>query len=386
MAASPVRRREFLVQGGRATLGASLLALPGFDPAGLQSKNSKTYIDSLITTWEKSMDQWLRESLLPSASVAIIHDGKLMWRKAFGVKDTGTNERADTDTVYAACSNTKPVFAYAVTKLCERGVMDLDTPLIKYLPERFVEDPRGDLITARHVLNHTTGFPNWRQEPAPLTMQFTPGERFQYSGEGFSYLQAVVTKVTGQPLETFMQENILRPFGMTSSRILWDIPFARRIAKPHDASGKRIPGKYETVPPAETRNRDLGRYGAAAQLLTTPSDYAKFVLEILNPKLADRFRLNAEYRRELLRPQVKKAEGEWEALAWAIIQVPVPGIAVQFIHAGQDAGYYCFCNASERTKSAIIMMTNGDSFPAFQQRALSDPVALLRAFFGVSES
>jgi CubicO group peptidase (beta-lactamase class C family) len=72
----------------------------------------------------------------------------------------------------------KPVFAYAVMKLCEKGVMDLDTPLTNYTPERFLEgDPRLDLITARRVLSHTTGFPNWRSEKTPLAIQFTPGER-----------------------------------------------------------------------------------------------------------------------------------------------------------------------------------------------------------------
>jgi len=379
-----VRRREFIAQTSRAAFGASWFAVSGFEPGGPEAPGSKPYLDALTAGWDKDIDGWLRETRLPSASVALIHDGKLAWRKAYGVKDTGTNERADTNTVYAACSNTKPVFAYAVTKLCERGVMDLDTPLIKYLPERFVDDPRGDLITARHVLNHTTGFPNWRQEPAPLTMDFTPGERYQYSGEGFSYLQAVVSKVTGQSFEEFMQANILRPFGMTSSRIIWDVPYARRIAKPHDASGKRIAGKYETLPTAERRSHDITRYGAAASLLTTPTDYARFVLEILNPKPPDRFRLNAGNRRELLRPQVKKAEGEWESLGWAIAQVPVPGVAIQFRHAGSDAGYYCLCNASEQTKSAIIMMTNGDSFPAFQAKAFPDPVAVMKGLFGTA--
>lgn len=376
-------RRELLIQGSRFALGASIVARPRLT-SGLRSEATRSSLDSLIAGWEANIDQWLREVRLPSASIAIIQSGKLKWRKAFGVKDSGTNERVDIDTVYAACSNTKPVFAYAVAKLCERGLMGLDTPLVKYLPQPFVDDPRGDLITARHVLTHTTGFPNWRQEPAPLTMEFTPGERFQYSGEGFSYLQAVVTRVTGQPFEVFMRENVFRPFGMTSSRVTWDVAFARRLAKPHDSFGVRLPEKFFELPTAEARSRDLTRYGAAASLLTTPTDYAKFVLEILNPKPADRFRLNAETRRELLRPQVIKQDGGWESLGWALAQVPLPGIALQFLHAGQDAGYYCFCNASEQTKSAIIMMTNGDNFPAFQEKAIADPVAFLTAMFGVS--
>ena len=74
----------------------------------------------------------------------------------------------------------KPVFAYAVLKLCEMGLLDLDTPLTRYTPERWVpNDPRLDLITARHVLSHTSGFQNWRASGTPLSIDFTPGARWQ---------------------------------------------------------------------------------------------------------------------------------------------------------------------------------------------------------------
>ena len=67
----------------------------------------------------------------------------------------------DYDTVFEAQSMSKPVFAYRVMKLCEQGVLDLDTPLTKYTPDIFLKgDPRLELITPRRVLSHTTGFPN----------------------------------------------------------------------------------------------------------------------------------------------------------------------------------------------------------------------------------
>jgi CubicO group peptidase (beta-lactamase class C family) len=110
----------------------------------------------------------------------LIDDGKLLWQRAFGVKDAVSKEPVDSETVFAACSNTKPVFAYAVVKLCEKGVMEVDTPLTRYTSKRFLEgDPRLDLITARHVLTHTTGFPNWRHDQQPLAIQFTPGTKRQ---------------------------------------------------------------------------------------------------------------------------------------------------------------------------------------------------------------
>jgi CubicO group peptidase (beta-lactamase class C family) len=91
----------------------------------------------------------------------------------------------------------KPVFAYAVMKLCEQRVLTLDTPLSRYTPYRFVDDPRIGLVTARHVLSHRSGLQNWRSGEKPLGFDFTPGEKWQYSGKGYFYLQSVITRLTG---------------------------------------------------------------------------------------------------------------------------------------------------------------------------------------------
>ncbi|HWN93506.1 MAG TPA: serine hydrolase domain-containing protein, partial [Methylomirabilota bacterium] len=105
----------------------------------------------------------MQESHVPGLSIAVIKDARIAWRGAFGVKDVESREPVDRDTMFEAASMSKPVFAYVVMKLCEKGVVNLDTPLTRYTPERFVpDDPRLDLITARHVLSHTSGLPNWR--------------------------------------------------------------------------------------------------------------------------------------------------------------------------------------------------------------------------------
>ena len=153
---------------------------------------------TLIADLEKQIPRLMEEAKTPGLSIAIIKDAKLFWRRGFGVKDNASKEPVDNDTVFEAASMSKPVFAYAVMKLCERGIMNLDTPLTKYTSERFLEgDSRLDLITARHVLSHTSGFPNFRSRKEPLKIHFTPGEKWSYSGEGYSYLQSVVTHLTG---------------------------------------------------------------------------------------------------------------------------------------------------------------------------------------------
>jgi CubicO group peptidase (beta-lactamase class C family) len=364
-----VQRREFLLDSGRAALGLGALALSACSSRS-PNKPKDAFLESLVAGWESGIPQWLKESKMPAVSIALIRDGQLAWRRAFGVKDTGTNEPVDTETVFAACSDTKPVFAYGVLKLCEKGVLNLDTPLTKYTARRVTADPRVELITARHVLSHTTGFPNWRQEKN-LLIQFTPGSQYQYSGEGFSYLQAVVEEIAGKSFERFMLDDILVPLGMTSSFITWDMSSVRQIAKPHDDNVKRIAEKYFTPPSASERAEGIARYGAAAMLMTTPTDYGKFLLEFLDPKPADDFRLNDVSRTEMLRPQFTKNDRAWEGLAWALEQHE--GTPMLFTHAGQDAGYYCFTAGSTERRSGLMVMLNGDTYVPFLMKMLANP-------------
>jgi CubicO group peptidase (beta-lactamase class C family) len=263
----------------------------------------------------------------------------------------------------------KTVFAYAVMKLCEKGVINLDTPLTKYTSERYLEgDPRLDLITARHVLSHTTGFQNWRSEAEPLKIQFTPGERFSYSGEGYSYLQSVVTHLTGHvnpkecdafeaglkvcatDFDAFMRVNLLAPFGMASSGYVWNDTFERSAARGHDTEGK--PGRKR-----KAKATAAARYGAAGGLYTTPTDYARFLIEVINPKRGDAFRLHKASLGEMLRPQAKINDSLSEALGWEI-QHTEKG---DFIcHGGGNPGFSCFVVGSVARKSGLVAMTNAD--------------------------
>jgi CubicO group peptidase (beta-lactamase class C family) len=85
-----------------------------------------------------------------------------------------------------------------VLKLVEQGKLGLDVPLTTYLPKPFIAaDERLAKITARIVLSHRSGFPNWPADDGSVSIYFTPGERFSYSGEGYVYLQRVVEQITG---------------------------------------------------------------------------------------------------------------------------------------------------------------------------------------------
>lgn len=377
-----MRRRECLTESSRVALGLSLPSLAACSRQDrVPAEGTAAPLEALIADLEKQIPTLLKQGVVPGLSIGIINDAKLLWRRGFGFKDGVSRAPVDNDTVFEAGSVSKTVFAYAVMKLCERGVLDLDTPLTKYTSDRFLKgDPRLDLITARHVLSHTTGFQNWRSTQEPLKIHFTPGERFQYSGEGYSYLQSVVTHLTGHvdakacetyeaglrvcatDIDAYMKANVLVPFGMASSGYIWIDANQNRMARPHDAAGKAFDRRATATGAA--------RYGAAGGLHTTPTDYAKFLIEVLDPQTSGAFRLNRTSLEEMVRPQVKVTDSSSWALGWQI-EHKENGDVIS--HGGENPGSRAFVAASARRKSAFVIMTNGDNgFEVVKKVVLSE--------------
>ncbi len=225
-----------------------------------------------VTRLEQMIPHLMSEAEIPGLSIALIRDSKMIWSHGFGVTNSETKAPVNASTVFEAASLTKPVFAYAVLKLVDSGKLDLDTPLVKYLPGRYDvgDDPRLDQITARHVLSHTTGFPNWRPRGAEtLKMYFVPGHHFSYSGEGFVYLSRVVEHITGEPTDAFVKRTVFDPLEMKSSSMVWRNDYESLKTFTHDwVGGVSGRGKPEKA-------------NAAASLHTTANDYANFVIAML---------------------------------------------------------------------------------------------------------
>jgi CubicO group peptidase (beta-lactamase class C family) len=188
----------------------------------------------------------MKDGDVPGLSIALLRDGELVWHRGFGVKNTKTNEPVSDSTVFEAASLSKPVFAYAVLKLVDAGKFDLDKPLNQYLPGNYDvgDDPRLGQITARRVLSHTPGFPNWRPQGGALKIHFTPGDRFSYSGEGFVYLAKVIEHVTGEKFDDFMKKTVFDPLGMTSSSYVWQESYETAKTFRHNSMGE-VTGRNE---------------------------------------------------------------------------------------------------------------------------------------------
>jgi CubicO group peptidase (beta-lactamase class C family) len=325
----------------------------------------------LVRVLRKEIPRMMEETQVPGLSIAVIRNATLLWRQGFGVKRVGSNQRVNNETMFEVGSVSKTVFAYAVLKLCERGVLNLDTPLTRYTPLRILDgDPRLDLITARHVLSHSSGLPNWRSERQPLSIHFTPGDRYLYSGEGYNYLQSVVTQLTGHvdaarcgtyeadlrvcatDFDAYMKANVLIPFGMRLSTYVWNGDEERHAATPHDAHGQPLPTRKPTTV-------DAARYGAAGLLCTTATDYARFLIEVVDPKPSDRFRLQQRTLFEMMRPHVKGGDSPTSsrALGWEVVHTDEDDLIV---HGGDNSGFHAFAAASPRQRSGYVFMMNGD--------------------------
>ncbi len=191
--------------------------------------------------------------------IGIVNNDKPVYIKSFGYKNKPRAQLNDTATIFYAASLSKPLFAYIVMQLVDEGVVDLDKPLYTYLPKPIPEyknyedlagDNRWKLITARDCLDHTTGFPNWRQfnphDNQKLEIFFTPGERFAYSGEGIYLLQMVVETITGRSLEDLAEEKIFKPFGMIRTSFVWKPLFENDYAIGHDMNEDTLPKNKRT--------------------------------------------------------------------------------------------------------------------------------------------
>jgi CubicO group peptidase (beta-lactamase class C family) len=365
-----MHRRNFLIQTSRVALLSSI----GLNVSCTQSKQSQE--QSPDAGFEDFVNKLLKDTKTPGLSLAIIKDGEVTFNKGFGVKDTSSGAPVDTDTTFEAASVSKTVFAYAVMKLCEKEVMDLDTPLSKYYPELFEGgDDRFRIITARQVLSHTSGLPNFRSDAEPYKFYFDPGTDYRYSGEGFYLLQTVLTHLKGKTfpdqcgeyeqgikicatdIGDYMSENILVPMGMTSSHYIWSEERAKNSAAAHDENEKVVDKVHQGA-------TDMARYASAGGLLTNAKDYSKFLISLFEGKDNDEYRLNSASISQMLTPQIKmKPEQQFDgctawSIGWGIQERPEGNL---IIHSGGQTGFRSLAIGCIEKKSGFAVFTNGEN-------------------------
>ncbi len=310
------------------------------------NKQRATKLDNFIATY---MDYYE----IPGVSLALIKDGKLEYYKTYGVKNNLTKEKVDGKTLFEAASITKPVFGFAVMRLVERGELDLDKPLHEYLPfEDIAHDERYKLITARHVLTHQTGFPNWgwMNDDGKVDIKFTPGTDYGYSGEGFEYLKRVVAHITQRDINELLETEVLTPLGIEHTYFSENEYLKEVVANGH-FDGMPTQASLPNAP------------GVAWSMHTEAKTFTNFLLGLYYKK-----GLKPETYKEMFSIQTKipkERSGDlpegWTdnfGLSINIRQTPEGTI---FGHGGNNGDFKCLAIMHKELKMGYVVFTNSNN-------------------------
>jgi CubicO group peptidase (beta-lactamase class C family) len=310
----------------------------------------------------------MAELKVPALSIAVIHNGRIEWARGYGVRNT-SGARVTPDTLFQAASISKTITALATLRIAESGKLDLDKDVNFYLkswkvPANTFTDQTK--VTLRELLSHTAGltvhgFAGYASSaPLPTLLQVldgtppanspaikvdsVPGTRWRYSGGGYVVIQQLLEDVTGQPFAKLVKDTVLIPIGMNHST--FDQPLPDRLlagaAMPFDSNGKPLEGGPHSYPER-----------APAGLWTTPSDLARYALEVQKSLAGHSKRvLSQQMTQQMLTPGMNN---------WGL--GPNTGGKAPhqyFEHGGANAGYQCELIAFEDGDGAVLM-TNSDN-------------------------
>lgn len=291
------------------------------------------------------------EAQIPGMSVAIIKNGVVQDSMHFGLTDNRTNKSVMPYTLFEGASLSKPVVAYLTLVLVEQAKLTLNTPLVEYLDyTRIADQENAKKLTARLVLSHQTGLPNWGGEK--LDFNFTPGNDFGYSGEGYVFLQRVLEKVTGSDLDSLAQKLVFKPLGMKSSYFTWQENKQLEVAKGHNRAGL-------------AQDRPTPQANGSSSLHTTASDYALFMQawmnrinnsdSLFNEAAKPAILMNGD-ERNALRDHDQRNVG-W-ALGWGVQISPKPEI---LWHWGDNGVFRAFSAMQPKTGDGFVYLTNSQN-------------------------
>ncbi|MBU2280145.1 MAG: beta-lactamase family protein [Gammaproteobacteria bacterium] len=307
---------------------------------------------------------------VPAVSIALVDDGKIAWVKGYGVLDSTTHQAATTTTLFQAGSISKPITALATLALVQQGKLSLQQDINQQL--RSWQLPDNDLqavhkVNLRQLLNHSAGInvhgfygyakndkiPSLVQildglppaNSAPIRVEKIPGTIWQYSGGGYSMIQQLISDVSQQPFETFIQHTVFAPLKMQHSLFDLNMPDAKRAqnAVAHNNTGTAIAGKWQRYPES-----------AAAGLWTTASDLA---LVLINVQQSITGHSDLILNRATTTDMLTRGLGEY-GLGFFVEDLPT---TTSFSHGGGTTGFRSQLYGYTTTGQGVVIMTNSDN-------------------------
>jgi CubicO group peptidase (beta-lactamase class C family) len=313
---------------------------------------------------------------VPGLSVAVIKDFKIDWARAYGVKDVGTSDPVTTDTLFQAGSISKSVNAVVAMKKVEQGRISLDENINNKLTSWKLPDNEFTAkkkVTLRNLLSHTAGttvhgFPGYAvnekvpslpqvldgtapANTAPVRVDFEPGTQYRYSGGGITIAQLAIMDIEKKPYPDIARETVLAPLNMTNSSYSQPLPddWRKKAATGYRGNGLEVEGKIHVYPEM-----------AAAGLWTTPTDLAKFAIEMQLSRAGRSNKILAKETVETMTTSVLEDAG----LGFFLEK---HGNAVYFGHNGADEGFRAEMMLSRDKGYGVVVMANSDNGQILQE-------------------
>lgn len=285
---------------------------------------------------------------LPGLSIAIINDAHVVYYRVLGITNVETKQKVTEDTLFDAGSMSKTPFTLLVMKTVEQGTLSLDQPLYTYLPNLDIAyDDRYKLITARMVLSHTSGLPNWRflNKDGKLDIKFTPGTQYLYSGEGFQYLADVVAHLKNlqkNGLQELFEKEVATPLGMQQAHYVWNDYVAK-----HKATG-HVDGKVSWGWGMSVEKPD---FAAAYSLQTEAMSYSKLLIAMIREE-----GLKKKTYDTMLKAQVKTPT---DSVSYGLgIMVKPSEFGNEYMHDGYDRNFYSAFMFNKDHRFGYVFFTN----------------------------
>ncbi len=315
---------------------------------------------------------------VPGASLALIKGGRVVLENGYGYRDLATHAPVTRATLFNIGSISKSFTALGIAQLVDQHKVDLDTPIIKYVPELRLSDPRvTQTVTLRQLLSHTSGLPPDEEWPAQVpssrqeiirdmaTMPVTvrPGARFQYCSRCVVLAAYVLERVTGQSWEPYTRAHIFAPLGMTTGSFG---PLGLERA-PDRAQPYRHESVVGQVPVPWDRLQYLEPLGPAGGIDASVTDMARYALFQLGDGTASGQRVvSARMLAELHRPEIDVGTSWTSApiqhlyygLGWFTAEYR--GVHLVY-HNGANPGFRAAFDLVPSAKAGVVILTNGES-------------------------
>ena len=317
-----------------------------------------------------SLEERMKHWKVPGLSVAVVKDFKVEWAKSYGVKDIDSKEPVTTETLFQAGSISKPVAAMVALKRVQDGKITLDENINNKLQTWKLPDNEFTAkkkVTLANLLSHTAGltvhgFPGYAAgekvptlpqvldgtapaNTAAVRVDLEPGTRFRYSGGGTTIAQLAIMDIEKKPFPEIAQETVLGPLKMTNSTYSQPLSsdWLKKAASGHRSDGALVPGKIHVYPEM-----------AAAGLWTTPTDLAKFGIEV---QLSYAGKSNKVLPKELIDKMVTPFM-ENVGLGFFIDK---RGNNIYFGHDGADEGFRAMLLMHREKGYGAVVMVNSDN-------------------------